>query len=451
MTATASTVPAPQDVWVVGLGPAAFALGGALARAGLRVGLVGPHAAAPWPNNYGLFVDELARALTGHLPTPVSPGGPQGLGPSAAEVTAQGLCAHVWDRAEIRFDAAREAVLPRAYGQIDNGALRTWLGRDLSPEVVLEGAVVGVDHDASGSTVHLADGRRLRAAVVVDASGHRPVLARAPSRRVWGGPVGGRPDRGPGFQSALGWRITVPEHPFALDAIRLMDFGAVPGGDPRRPTFLYAMPFGPTEVFVEETSLCERPARDLLALEALLRARLAALGVTVTAVQAVECCFIPMGVGLPAPADRVVPFGGAAGLVHPATGYSLAHSLRAAPAVASAMWAAWDRGPAVVAQAAHGALWPKARKRAWAILHFGMEVLLGLDAPQLRDFFEAFCQVPEHAAFLSGEAEPAALAAVMRGVFARVPAPVRARLIAAGAHPRGWPMLGALAGADVWR
>ena len=40
-----------------------------------------------------------------------------------------------------------------------------------------------------------------------------------------------------------------------------------------------------------------------------------------------EYCYIPMGGALPDPEQRIVPFGGAANTVHPATGYQLCRML----------------------------------------------------------------------------------------------------------------------------
>ena len=86
------------------------------------------------------------------------------------------------------------------------------------------------------------------------------------------------------------------------------------------PTFLYAMPFSPTRVFLEETSLVARPAVGFPELRARLRARLAHMGVFVTAIEEEEYCLIPMGGVLPRLPQRVLGIGGTAGMVHPSTG-----------------------------------------------------------------------------------------------------------------------------------
>ena len=90
---------------------------------------------------------------------------------------------------------------------------------------------------------------------------------------------------------------------------------------------------GPRRVFFEETSLVARPAVTLAECERRLKLRLAHLGIDVVEVCAdepPELCYIPMGGPRPDPRQRVVAFGAAAALVHPATGYQLCRALAAA-------------------------------------------------------------------------------------------------------------------------
>ena len=69
-------------------------------------------------------------------------------------------------------------------------------------------------------------------------------------------------------------------------------------------------------------------------------------------------CYIPMGGTLPDPSQRVVPVGGAANTVHPATGYQICRLMASASDVANALSAELRTGapPDVVAAAAHAAL-----------------------------------------------------------------------------------------------
>ena len=60
----------------------------------------------------------------------------------------------------------------------------------------------------------------------------------------------------------------VESHPFDLDTMLFMDWrdehtagdGAMAAANRALPTFLYAMPFSKTKIFLEETSLVARPA-----------------------------------------------------------------------------------------------------------------------------------------------------------------------------------------------
>ncbi|MEZ4463924.1 MAG: lycopene cyclase family protein [bacterium] len=388
------------DLLVLGGGPAGRLLAAAAAARGLRVACVDPAPDAPWPNRYGLWVDEA--------------------GPLAD------CMAHQWSAARMR-PAGDAVVWPRAYGTLDDAAVRARLAVDC-----IEGRAEAVTHDATGTTVTLADGCTLRGAVVVDATG-RGLGASAPAA---------------GFQVAYGQLVEVEGHDEALDTMGLMDFQAVPAAAPAPPTFLYTMPFGPTRLFVEETVLAERRPSSFEALAARLEARLAHQGWRVLAVHAEERCLIPMGTPLPAP-DRLLPFGAAAGLVHPATGYSLAHSLRAAPVVADALAEGLGRGdPAAAVRAAWAALWPREKQRLWTVYRFGLQILTRLDLPETQAFFSAFFALPAPLAqgWLAGTLTVAEAREAMWGVFGGLPAGLRARLIAHGLRPHGWRLLGALLG-----
>jgi lycopene beta-cyclase len=386
------------DLLVLGGGPAGRALAAACAQRGLRVASLDPHPDHPWPNHYGIWVDELAPLkLTDCL-------------------------AHLWPIAEV--DAGGRRVLDRAYGSLSNDALRARLQAPC-----LEGSAVQVEHTPTGSTALLADGRRIDATLIVDATG-----------RGLGPP---RPTVG--FQTAYGQMIHVDRHDIALDAVRLMDFSPVPGAPTTPPTFLYALPFGPDRLFVEETVLAGHPAPPFDVLEARLAARLAHLGITPRAIEFEERCLIPLG-GPPAGPARLIPFGAAAGMIHPATGYSLGHTLRMAPLVADALVAGLAQGPAHAAQTAHTALWPRQKQRLWTIYRFGLEVLMGLDLPETQAFFRAFFTLdPDlQKGWLAGTLAVNEATRAMRGVFAELPGGLRAKLIGHGMLPHGWRLLGAL-------
>ena len=78
-----------------------------------------------------------------------------------------------------------------------------------------------------------------------------------------------------------------------------------------------------------------------------------------------EWSYIPVGGPLPLPDQPVAAFGAAAGLVHPATGYSITRSLREAPAMAAAVRQALAEQPSSAAAArwVWEALWTQERRR----------------------------------------------------------------------------------------
>ena len=99
---------------------------------------------------------------------------------------------------------------------------------------------------------------------------------------------------------------------------------------------MYAMPLsvntdGSLRVFWEETSLVGKGRRRLSFNECKKRAfrRLDHHGIKVFSVEEEEYCYIPMGGELPDLTQRVIGFGGAANMVHPATGYHACRMLAA--------------------------------------------------------------------------------------------------------------------------
>lgn len=85
----------------------------------------------------------------------------------------------------------------------------------------------------------------------------------------------------------------------------------------------------------------------------------------VTQVLEEEWSYIPVGGPLPLGWQTATAFGAAANLVHPATGYSIARSLREAPALARQMAAVLRRRLPVreTAAAVWAALWPPEKQR----------------------------------------------------------------------------------------
>ncbi len=140
--------------------------------------------------------------------------------------------------------------------------------------------------------------------------------------------------------------------------------------------------------------------------------------------EAVERVRFRMDVPMPVVPQPVLATGAAAALVHPATGYSVAASLRAAGLLADAIASGGGAG------AAWRTLWPRHRIRARQLESFGLERVLTMDQATLRSFFQVFFSLPadDVAAYLSGNADPGRVAAVMWRTFVAAPLPLRVAL-----------------------
>jgi lycopene cyclase-like protein len=154
----------------------------------------------------------------------------------------------------------------------------------------------------------------------------------------------------------------------------------------------------------------------------------------VEAIEHEEFCLFPMNLPLPDLTQRVVGFGGAASMVHPASGYLVGSLLRRAPVLADAIAAALADpaldGAAVAAQA-WAALWPLELRRRHALFRFGLEKLMRYPEDQLRAFFTTFFGLPteEWSGFLTNTLPLPRLVAAMLRLFATAPWNVRWGLI----------------------
>lgn len=265
------------------------------------------------------------------------------------------------------------------YAVLDNDSVRAALTH---PEVtVLDG--------------RLAD-RLGTARVVIDATGaHRPGRA-AVEQTAYGVVVPARTAAalvGPGQAVFMDWRQPAPGPP----------------------TFLYAIPRPDGQVLLEETSLASRPGLGLADLRERLLTRLAAHGID-PGDAPVDRVRFPLE--RPAVRTGVIPFGAAAGLVHPATGYSVADSLRLAPVLARAIRLA---GPARAGRAAGRVLWPPAARAVYRLRRAGLGTLLALPADRTAEFFGLFFGLPPRLqlAFLGGRDDLAGNVAAMATMFAR--------------------------------
>jgi lycopene beta-cyclase len=384
------------DALVIGSGPAGWAAAAACRAAGLQVEIVAPDPEAPFVATYCVWTDELD--------------------PSWASTFQD-----VWPAVMIASENGGQRRIQRSYACFDNERLRARL-REQAEATVSTGRVESVQADDDQLLVHLSGGRTRRTDYVIDASGASSALVR---REI---------DSEPAVQTALGRVIRRTSDDDLLPT--LMDYR--PTSEAAPASFGYVLPYSDGTVLVEETILAARPAVPPDALVDRLDRRIADLGWTDAEVVHTERVHIPMGAALPVAEQPVVPYGAAASMVHPATGYLVGLVLRRAPVLTRALKAS-TRESSPLARATHvnRSLWPRSLRRTRALHALGLEVLLRLDRDQVPAFFDAFFRTPRWSwtAYLRVDAPPSRLAASMAASFAvmdgecrrRVEAEIRSR------------------------
>ena len=392
-----------QDVLVIGAGPAGLSLAAALGETGLAVqGLAVADPAQPWPNTYGIWVDELE------------------------DLGLVQFLDHHWKDCVVNVNSGA-LPLHREYGLINKDRLQThWLDLGEQHQATWhQGQAVRIEHFTTHSEVTTAARATLQARLVVDATGHNSAFVNRTAA----------PDLA--FQAAYGIVGRFSQPPIRPQQMVLMDYRddhLTPAQRQEPPTFLYAMDLGEGVYFVEETSLAHHPAISLDVLKDRLHQRLRYRGIEVKEAHHTERCLFPMNQPLPDFTQRVVGFGGAASMVHPASGYMMGAMLRRGPGLAQAIAAALDAPqttPSQAASQAWQALWPAERLRKHYLYLFGLENLMAFEAPQLHQFFAAFFSLPtdDWAGFLADSLTLPEVVQSMIGLFGRAPNPVRLGLM----------------------
>jgi lycopene beta-cyclase len=351
------------DVLVAGAGPAGWALAHACAERGLWTALVAPRPRRPWWQTFGVWADECGPAVPRTTSDPIAFG-------------------------------RHEHRLNRRYVILDNEATLRRLSE--GPVTVLDDRVVGRHDGPLGSTVALASGRRVTAALVIDATGAQ---------------------RGAAEQTAVGGYVceAAAAELIAPGTALFMDWRGGHG------TFLYAVPVG-DRVLVEETSLAAKPGMPY----STLRARLDRHGITLDPALGEERVRFP----LDAPRVGGPAFGAAAGLIHPATGYSVGTSLTLAPSVADAIADALPHGPVAARHAVRHAVWPRSARIVHALRRRGLHALLRMPPELLPDFFDTFFGLPQQLqhAYLSGRTDVRAMSAAMAALMRSAPWEIKRHL-----------------------
>jgi len=387
------------DALVIGAGPAGVIIAAALGQQGLQVqGLAIAPPESPWGNTYGIWRDELDALGLTHL------------------------LSHCWSDTVAYFGQG-EIALQRDYGRIDRARMQAhFLAICQRHQVTWHvGKAEHIRHLAHHSEVTTSAGEVFAAAIVIDATGHRSALLRRPTGRAIA------------YQAAYGIMGEFSQPPMPPGRFVLMDYRSDHLDATERaypPTFLYAMDLGEGRYFVEETSLAAAPPIGFERLEKRLQQRLEAQGVQVTAVHEVERCLFPMTSPLPDLSQPILGFGGAASMVHPASGYMVGALLRRGPTLAAAIAAALsvpNHTPQTIAIAGWRALWSPERLRKYYIYRFGLAKLMRFEEAQLTHFFSTFFALPQAqwAGFLADTLSVPEVLQAMLKLFGMAPNDVR--------------------------
>ena len=398
----------PVDVLVLGGGPAALCIASELNQRGVAVAGIAPDPVDdPWPNTYGIWADELKA------------------------VGLEQLLEHRWGDTVSYFGEGGSTAqdLSHAhgidYGLFDRAALqRHWLER-ADGVVWHHDTVERVGVDGFTTNVCCASGTTLQARLVIDASGSRTPHIRRPDQ----GPVAG--------QAAYGVVGRFSKPPIEPGRFVLMDYRCDHLSEEQcsePPTFLYAMDLGDGVFFVEETSLALAPGVPYDVLKQRLQQRLDLRGVEITEVIHEEFCLFPMNLPLPDRNQPVLAFGGAASMVHPASGYMVGSLLRRGPDLAQAISVALanpNLGSTALAQRGWQALWPIELVLRHQLYQFGLGRLMGFNEALLRTHFATFFSLPreEWFGFLTNTLPLPRLMGVMLRLFALSPWELRRGLV----------------------
>lgn len=363
-------MPMPH-VLVLGLGPSGRSVAHRLAAHGIEVTAVDRSPDRIWTPTYAAWADE----LPGWLPT--------------ATIATRDPQPRAWAGGEHRIE--------RTYCVLDTPVLQSSL--DLSEVEVLTGTVDRL----TATTATLTDGRELSADLVLDARGTAPAPALAQQTAV-----GVVIDRGRLERVAGAWSNTW-----------FMDWRSDHGADgpptsypSSYPSFLYVVALDEQRMLLEETCLVGRPALDLAELQRRLRHRLRSRGLDLTGEEPVERVrFAVEPDRSPAPA---IALGARGGLMHPATGYSVATGLSVADRVVAAVLEGADP---------RRRLWSPAARATDRLRRAGLRTLLQLPGDEVETFFAAFFRLSPalQRTYLSERDDPVRLAWAMASMARHLP------------------------------
>ncbi len=392
------------DILILGSGPAALCLASELAKQNLNImGISTKSPKDKWENTYGIWASELE------------------------ELGLESLLSHRWSNTVSFFGNGinekgnNSTEHKYDYGLINQEAFQNELLKKCKGIEWLNETAKQITEDKTFSEVICFSGLKLKARLVIDASGHKSNFIKRPERNDVA------------QQAAYGIVGKFSSPPVEKDQFVLMDFRPDHLNKNEKlssPSFLYAMDLGNETYFVEETSLASYPALSQDRLKKRLFTRLENKGIKIKEIYHEENCLFPMNLPLPYKKQFVLGFGGAASMVHPASGYMIGSLLRRAPLLAEKL-AIYLKEPnqSSIELASKGweVLWPNELTQRHKLYQYGLQRLMRFDEGKLRSFFSSFFKLStkEWVGFLTNTLPLPKLIYVMSKMFINSPLKIK--------------------------
>ncbi len=392
------------DILILGSGPAALCLASELAKQDLNIkGISTKSPSEKWENTYGIWASELE------------------------ELGLESLLSHRWCETVSFFGNGenRKGDIPTKhnydYGLINQEAFQNELLKKCNGIEWLNETAKDISEKNKLSEVICFSGLKIKARLVIDASGHKSSFVKRPVKNEIA------------QQAAYGIVGKFSSPPVNKEQFVLMDFRPNHLNKEEKlssPSFLYAMDLGDETFFVEETSLASFPALSHENLKKRLLKRLDNKGIKVSEIFHEENCLFPMNLPLPYKKQFVLGFGGSASMVHPASGYMIGSLLRRAPLLAQKL-AVFLKEPQLssleLATKGWNVLWPHELTQRHKLYQYGLQRLMSFEESRLRSFFTNFFKLStkEWVGFLTNTLPLPKLIYVMSKMFINSPLKVK--------------------------
>tara|TARA_Y100001968_G_scaffold285552_2_gene285630 strand:+ start:2202 stop:3413 length:1212 start_codon:yes stop_codon:yes gene_type:complete len=392
------------DILILGSGPAALCLASELAKQNLIIKAISTKSPTEkWENTYGIWAGELE------------------------ELGLESLLSHRWSKTVSFFGNGmnEKGNIPTEhcydYGLINQEAFQNELFKNCKGIKWLNETAKQITEKNKISEVICFSGLKLKARLVIDASGHKSNFIKRPAKKDVA------------QQAAYGIVGKFSSPPVKKDHFVLMDFRSDHLNNEEllsSPSFLYAMDLGNETFFVEETSLASYPALSQDHLKERLLSRLKNKGIKIKDIYHEENCLFPMNSPLPYKKQFVLGFGGSASMVHPASGYMIGSLLRRAPLLAEKL-AIILKEPNLtsleLATKGWEVLWPYELTQRHKLYQYGLQRLMSFDENKLRSFFYNFFKLStnEWVGFLTNTLPLPKLIYVMSKMFINSPLKIK--------------------------